>query len=52
MDMPGINGLSAALEALNGWFAGWTIDLGSSFLNEWEINGPLVSAVSHAVSLF
>ena len=45
-DMPGINGLTASLDVLNGWFSSWQFDLGSSFLNDWTINGPLISLVA------
>lgn len=44
--IPGITGLEASLGVLNGWFSSWQFDFGSSFLNDWTINGPLVSLVA------
>lgn len=45
MQLPDLTGFGLDLSFLSGW----SFDLGSSFLNSWEINGPLVSLVSGTI---
>ena len=42
--IPGITGIDLS------FLSGWSVDLGSSFLNGWEFHGPLVSLVHAAAA--